>query len=295
MFWKLVKYEWNAMMRKMLPVYIAAAVIAVINGFLWGNTEQNLLARLPEWLFYLLQFAGMLLYFSVLVCLCAVTFLFIAERFYKGLLKDEGYLMFTLPVRIWQLAVSKALVALMTVFLSGIVGILAVCLLGIADPVSLLEIPREIAADVRELFSEGNGVLVPGTGLHIFLIAAELLLLMLISGFEMIYHFYFSMSLGQLNRTHRVLWSVIWYIVISAVLSAADWSLLMLLSGMLTISAETSEWIKNTLYSIAGSEAGISMLAAEIVFLVLLVWKGIRLTVEVIPTHWILEHRLNLE
>ena len=38
---------------------------------------------------------------------CVVTI----QRFYKGLLGQEGYLMFTLPVKNWQLVFSKALVS----------------------------------------------------------------------------------------------------------------------------------------------------------------------------------------
>lgn len=276
------------MMRKMLPVYAAAVIIALINGFLWGSTEQNILSVLPEKLYLLLQFIGMLLYFSVLICLCAVTFFFVVERFYKGLLKDEGYLMFTLPVKAWQLAVSKAVAAMLTFILSGVVGVLALCLLAAAEPKSLLEIPLGIAAFFREISAAG-------VGLHVFLISAELLLIVIIAGFGTIYHFYLSMSLGQLGRTHRVLWSVIWYIGISIVMSAADWGILMLLTGMISISADTAEWIKNMLFSIAGSEAGMGMLAVELVFMGLLVREIVRLAAEALPTHWILAHRLNLE
>ena len=37
MFRKLLKYEWRAMMRTMLPIYGATLAVALINGFLFQN------------------------------------------------------------------------------------------------------------------------------------------------------------------------------------------------------------------------------------------------------------------
>ena len=37
MFGKLIKYEWKAVMRSMLPIYGALAAISVINAFLFSD------------------------------------------------------------------------------------------------------------------------------------------------------------------------------------------------------------------------------------------------------------------
>lgn len=42
-----------------------------------------------------------------MVALFVLTMIVIIQRFYKGLLCDEGYLMFTLPVKPWQLIATK--------------------------------------------------------------------------------------------------------------------------------------------------------------------------------------------
>ena len=37
MFGKLLKYEWKAMMKTMLPIYGATMVLAAVNGFLFQS------------------------------------------------------------------------------------------------------------------------------------------------------------------------------------------------------------------------------------------------------------------
>ena len=41
MFRKLLKYEWRAMMRTMLPIYGATLAVALINGFLFQSQIRS--------------------------------------------------------------------------------------------------------------------------------------------------------------------------------------------------------------------------------------------------------------
>lgn len=77
------------------------------------------------------QLTAMLVYFGLCVAIAVVTFLVVVQRFYKGLLGQEGYLMFTLPVPTWQLTLSKLVGATIMTILSGIVGILSVFILAL--------------------------------------------------------------------------------------------------------------------------------------------------------------------
>ena len=291
MFVKLLKYEWSAMIRKMLPVYAATLVIALINGLLWGGAGQGIEKLLPETIYTLLQVLMIFLYFAVLVGLCVVTFLFLVERFYKGLLKEEGYLMFTLPVRAWQLVLSKAIVAFLVSLLSVFIGVCSFTWLVMGAPGGLLALPRAIF----DLLHEGL-VYSAGMEFQALLIILEFLLLIVASGFSAIYHFYFSMSLGQLSRSHRVLWSVVWYIVLYVVLSTAGWGLLMLLMWWISsLDSNTLLQLQQMIDRIAATEAERGIVAAHIVLLSLLFMELICLMLEVLPTHWIMGHRLNLE
>ena len=69
------------------------------------------------------------LYAAVLAALGVMTVLPVIQRFYKGLLREEGYLMFTLPVESWKIVLAKALAAVLMIHISLIVGIFSIGIL----------------------------------------------------------------------------------------------------------------------------------------------------------------------
>ena len=131
MFRKLLKYEWRAMMRTMLPIYGATLAVALINGFLFQNVFGTG-SETPALLEYT-RIATMTLYIFVMAAMGVFTAVMVIQRFYKGLLRQEGYLMFTLPVKTWQLVFSKACVSLAATFCSLAVGILSLGMFGGID------------------------------------------------------------------------------------------------------------------------------------------------------------------
>ena len=130
MTFKLIKYEWKAMIRAMLPIYAATLALAVVNGLAINNefftrAESMLQGTFLESLIAIFQALLLVVYICLLAGLCIMTFIVTVQRFYKGLLRDEGYLMFTLPVSVSQLTFSRAFVAVIIMFLSGVVGFFA--------------------------------------------------------------------------------------------------------------------------------------------------------------------------
>lgn len=120
MFRKLFKYEWTAMMRSLFPVYGAVLAVTVLNALMFhvivpeaGRAEllDSPFLELIPW------FTGAL-YAAVLAALGVMTVLPVIQRFYKGLLKEEGYLMFTLPVESWKIVLAKALAAVLMIHIS---------------------------------------------------------------------------------------------------------------------------------------------------------------------------------
>ncbi|MEI3280961.1 MAG: hypothetical protein V8R46_09675 [Eubacterium ramulus] len=59
-----------------------------------------------------------LIYGLLIVALMIVTIVMVLQRFYKNLLKGEGYLMHTLPVPTWMLVASKVISSLIWILLS---------------------------------------------------------------------------------------------------------------------------------------------------------------------------------
>ena len=199
MFGKLMKYELKSLLKGLLPLYGAILAVALINAVMASFGIGNSIDGLP-------QVTAMLLYFGLCVAVAVVTFLAIIQRFYKGLLGQEGYLMFTLPVPTWQLTLSKLLGAVITTILSGIVGMLSILLLG------SLEINWGMFfRDFADIF--------PHWTLDATLFVIELIVLMLVGVAAMILEIYVAIALGHLANKHRIAMSFVWFVVLQTVLS----------------------------------------------------------------------------
>lgn len=103
---KLIKHEFRATGRILLPVYLVMLLTAALVRGFQVLTEQTagefmrVLAVLSVLLFSAAVFGGSILAFVLMI-----------YRFYKNLMTDEGYLMFTLPVTTGQLIWSKMIVS----------------------------------------------------------------------------------------------------------------------------------------------------------------------------------------
>lgn len=107
---KLMKYEFRSTSRIFTPIYIALILVAVINRvFRMGKIDV-------AWGISTLALVGLFIALGVL------TVIVVIQRFNKNLLGDEGYLMFTLPVKSVQLIVSKLIISLVWTLISSIVA-----------------------------------------------------------------------------------------------------------------------------------------------------------------------------
>ena len=97
MFGRLVKYDFRSMFKQFGFIWPAALALALVNHFTINGLDST--STVGE------TTAGisMLVYVAILMAMFIVALVFAIQRFFKGLLGDEGYLMHTLPVRPWQL------------------------------------------------------------------------------------------------------------------------------------------------------------------------------------------------
>lgn len=190
MFGKLLKYEWKAMMKTMLPIYGVTMVLAAVNGFLFQSILGGWMDRSA--LFSTMQTTAITLYMLILMLMGVFTAVMIVQRFYKGLLRQEGYLMFTLPVKTWKLIFSKACVSFAVSVLSMIVGILSIGLFGGLDFFrALYELPILMWAFMQEGY-EAN----PEAFAYMVLFALEVLAGLAVAAFASIYELYFFHGSG---------------------------------------------------------------------------------------------------
>ena len=115
---KLIKYEFKAMGRVMLPLYVVMIFLAGLLSFNlktgMNDSAQSLLQKFAIILAFL--------FFAAVMAVFVVMVIMVIQRFYKNLLGTEGYLMFTLPVSTWQHILSKALTAMIWIVLGIAAG-----------------------------------------------------------------------------------------------------------------------------------------------------------------------------
>lgn len=195
---KLLRHEFRATGRIMLPVY-ALLLVSCGGCTLFGS----LLGRYPEsTVLSIFRTLFMTLFAFTTFGVLLLTLVLMVYRFYKNLMTDEGYLMFTLPVSRSQLIWSKLIVSMAWGVLSAVLAALAwmaeISVVGRENVFSL------IAQGLRSLRQHLSGNL---TGC-----AAALVVLCLVSCLVSFLKFYAAISLGHSFSNHKLLLSVVFYI-----------------------------------------------------------------------------------
>lgn len=142
---KLLKYELKSTAKFFVPMYFAILVITTLNSiFIRKNVfveAQGIINMVIGGLF---------------IAITTLTIVIIVKRFKKNLLGDEGYLMFTLPVKSSSLILSKYISALIWVLLTMIVSSMAIIIYSNA-----------LFTDIGGLFGDGtmfsiNSIMISG-------------------------------------------------------------------------------------------------------------------------------------
>ena len=124
---KLMKHEFRATARLMLPLYLAALVLALLSRL--GDLATQHIAVSGFNILDLLYGIITVGFAVALIAVPVVAFILMILRFRSNLLADEGYVMFTLPVSTHQLVWSKLLVSLVWFVGAVVVDALAVMVL----------------------------------------------------------------------------------------------------------------------------------------------------------------------
>ncbi len=270
---KLLKYEMRSMSRRFLPVWAALLATSLVTGFLF--TIKVPLPPVLRDIFGMLSFIPPMLLIALFVAVFVLSVLYVIQGFWKGLLGEEGYLMFTLPVSPHHLLISKGLSTLILLLFSTIVGILSILLLTIPSGEITL------GSFVRFFRELGRAF---GHDPRVILLIVEVILLIVIGWLCNIYYIYFAMAIGQLSNKHRGLMAVGAYFGINIILSIIMSIVLGLLSAFPdTLYIFSDYLVQNVL---GASNAFLSGLIAYEILLLAVFYAG---------TAAILKRRLNLE
>ncbi|MBD7912149.1 MULTISPECIES: ABC transporter permease [Clostridium] len=263
---KLLKYEFKATARILLPLYGALIIFSIINKFFIGtNNNYERLSGLGHIPAVITMFA----YVATMVAVIVVTFFIIIQRFYKNLLGDEGYLMNTIPVSLNKNLMSKLIVAIVWNIVSVAIAIISIVIMAYT-PGDFSNVFRDIGQILYVGFSE--------IGINMVTILIEIIIIILVGVVESTLMIYASISLGHLANRRKILSSFGAFIVLSMVINSifGAVSSFINIEGVVNITTTNLAPIHKFLLFGIGSEILLS-----IIFYVI--------------CHYVLRNKLNLE
>lgn len=198
---KLLKHEFRATGRVMLPLYL---VVLLTSLFANLSIRFGLDAGLNP-LVTMLYVLVMMAFVIALVSVCIITLVLMVRRFYKNLLGDEGYIMFTLPASVHQHVWSKLIVSV--VWFAATAAVVSLAILILAFDVSFVH----GIVDVMEFVLKRLDFYYAFNGAAI---VAEVLTVAFLSCAVTCLQFYAALSIGHSFSGRKMLLSVVFFFVL---------------------------------------------------------------------------------
>ena len=244
---KLIKYEFLADYKKygVMGIAIVAMAILVVISEKIAPTDVKVYTS-----FFLVVFSMS----SVFIIFAASILLIVLStiRFYKSFLKDEGYLMHTLPVHTWQLIASKLITAYIWFLFLLIISAVYVTI---------------IHGNITWLTDFYKDLIDAGENDNLSPLLISSYISFLLAPFSYLAHIYFSFALGNLFSKNKLAMSVVMFLVINfaerIITTILLTAYLVSIKYDYDITLPTSSYI-NTLLSIVLSV--IYLIAAERIF-----------------------------
>ncbi len=253
---KLMKYEFKATGRIMLPLYAALLGFAIINKlFIGANLDEinmDFLGGIPAVI-------TMIGYVVTMVAVFVGTLFITVQRFYKNLFGDEGYLMHTIPVKSSQNIVNKLIVSIVWTIISSILAALSIIIMAY-EPGAFKDIIREL----KNVFPE-IGPNIP--------IIIEFIIFVIVSTAYQIMVLYASLSIGQLFKSKKLLGSFAGFMIINTAVEA----------------------IIGTGATILALNSNFANISPQHVLLYMIIIVSVFFTILFCITNYILKNKLNLE
>ena len=188
---KLLKYDFKTLIQTMLPVYGISLILSVISNIFIRVNKITPIFRIPM---------ALITGLSILLCLGTVflTFIIGIINFYKQTVKDEGYLLHTLPVSKNSIIISKITSLITMEVLSLIVAIITLTITINLDPKKIIDAIKFITEILQ----------------NYKLTTLLALLTILIGQITNTLLVYVSISFGQKHATNKLLYSIIYGVVI---------------------------------------------------------------------------------
>lgn len=210
---KLFKYDFMNIGKKLIPFYIAALVIGIINRFLLLTSDISRLEREEN---FLAMFGSPLLYFAyfaVVFGIFCMTVFVIITRYSSSIYGNEGYLTNTLPLKPSQIILAKLINFLIWIFISYFVIFVSLFILFpfeffIRNIIKDSEFYQDLNTIVKEFFSSK----------YIFISILQLIYNFFVH-VQSILIIFLSIAIANLFKSYKVVVGVIAFFIISIIFS----------------------------------------------------------------------------
>ena len=188
---KLLKYDFKTLSHSLLPAYAISLLLSVVGNIFIRLNDLTAIFKIPMTLI-----VGL----SVIVAIGIVfmTFIIGIINFYKQTVKDEGYLVHTLPVSKNNIITSKLITLTVMEIISFLIAVVAVIITFKVSPSKVVDI-------VKYLIERIGGYKLTTTLMLIGILIGQISNTLLI---------YVSISFGQKHPTNKLLYSIIYGVVI---------------------------------------------------------------------------------
>lgn len=185
---KLLKYDFKSLLKSLIPIYLIGLFIAVFNFLFQKLASKIVILELPSVLI-------LFLWVVIIIGIPLVTFFISISKYYNNIIKDEGYLTHTLPVKKNQLIMSKLISSVLVMILSVIVSLIILMVgYGIGDVI-------EFVTTRLSLIEVSIIILI----LNIIMVLVSYILQMIMV--------YTAISLGQIHNQNKIIYSIVYGIV----------------------------------------------------------------------------------
>ena len=205
---KLIKHEFRATGRIMLPLFLAVLILSAFAGLSIYGFERARDVRILQAMYG----TTISTFFLSLFAVAVVAVVLMIQRFYKSLLRDEGYISMTLPVsvdaHIWaKLLTSFAWFALEAILSALAVGVVLSINVSLRDDLWIWDIFEEFRLYFEDL-----------RGFNAVLYGIEYLVLSFLGACAFCLRCYASMAIGHSAANHKLLLSFLTWFAIGVAL-----------------------------------------------------------------------------
>lgn len=271
---KLLKHEFKATARTMLPMFGVVLVLSLL-----ANLSFTRIADTDSGALDILFGLFIVAFFLGLFTMGVMAMVVMIQRFYKNVLGEEGYLTLTLPVNVHEILWSKLIVSFVWFLATGMIAIAAVFVAVFTLTYTEFgEMFRSMPSfgEMLRLFFEKTDI----TPWQLTSVILQFAAIIILSSLTVCLHFYASMALGHSFSNNKVLLSVVFFIAISFFFSFVTSMLGICTDGIsLTVVEESGSAVIKSLQVMSLGSVIYTLIEGIILYLL---------------TTWCLKHRLNL-